>query len=250
MNTSKLLAVPSLQPHSRPHFSFRGCRGALLSWAASKESTVRPEKTASSRSSISVFSLNAHQSNSPAHSRLTGSTFTHGLSWSLPIDRLTLHTRGLALLAEKGMAPPPSGSAPAAPSGHRRRASHLRGPGRRRERRTLQRHTRQRRGERSQDPRPAPATSPPATQRPAHPGAPRCPPPPRAARKRKRGRAGRVPQAHRRPGRRRGRALGCGRKDGGRGRSARWPPSRLTNRTAGGGKTTGDGVLGVHRLLQ
>lgn len=153
---------------------------------------MRPEKTASSRSSISVFSLKTHQSNSPVHSRLRGSTFAHGLSWSLPMERLTLHTRGLALLAEKGMAPSPSGSAPAGP---RRRASHLRGPGRGRERRALQRHRHQRRGARS--PRPRPRARHLTASGPALRSSRRAalPAPPRAARKRKRGGGRGAPQA-------------------------------------------------------
>lgn len=192
MNASKLSPSPSLQPHSRPHSSFRGCRGALLFWATSEESAIQPEKTASSRSSISVFSLKMHQSNSPVHSKLRGSTFAHGLSWSLPMERLTLHTRGLALLAEKGMAPAPSGSAPAGPP---RRASHLRGPGRGRERRALQRHRHQRRGARIPRPRPrdlhltASGPAPRSSRRAALPA------PPRAARKRKRAGGRGAPQA-------------------------------------------------------
>lgn len=71
------------------------------------------------------------------------------------------------------MAPPPSASALAAPSGPRRLASHLWGPSRRAGCRALQRHASQGRGaERATAaPRAAPAASPPAAQDPAHPAA-------------------------------------------------------------------------------
>lgn len=105
-NASKLLSAPSQQQHSSPQFSFSSWRGALLSWTVS-ESTIRPERTASNRSSVSLSPLNTNHSNSPVPSTLRGSTFTDGLSWSLPIDRLTLQNRGLALLPEKGMGSPP-----------------------------------------------------------------------------------------------------------------------------------------------
>lgn len=163
------------------------------------------------------------------------------------MDRLTLHSRGVALLAEKGMAPPPSASALAAPSGPRRLASHLWGPSpsRRAGRRALQRHASQGRGAEQ------PAAGPPrrarclTASRPG-PSSSRCAPP-RAARKRKRGRAAAdVPGGHGRRGRAGSgtprRALACRRKQ--------VELRGLAKRAAAGGGTAGGGLPGIHRLLQ